>query len=197
MWSRREFDVFVVLVVCYGDEVWVMLNWLYVYNAFDVWLRDGLAVVFVVVLVDLGVVRVVFDGNGLLFCSGGDFDIFGFFFDLVIAYVVWLVCSFVWLLVALVPWVEVCLYGSCFGVGIELSAFVGCVLADPSVRIGLLELDFGFVFGVGGMVSLLWRIGWYCSVWLVLWGGTIDVVTAFDWGLVDEVVALGFCRGLG
>jgi enoyl-CoA hydratase/carnithine racemase len=61
------------------------------------------------------------------------------------------------------------------------------VLAQPSTRIALPELQLGLVPGAGGTVSLPRRIGRHRTAWLALTGSVIDAQTAFDWGLVDEI----------
>jgi enoyl-CoA hydratase/carnithine racemase len=79
------------------------------------------------------------------------------------------------------------LHGSCFGSGIELSAFAARVVARPDTVIGLPEVSLGLIPGAGGTVSLPRRIGRHRTAWLALTGRTIDAATARAWGLVDEI----------
>ena len=52
---------------------------------------------------------------------------------------------------------------------------------------GLPELALGLIPGAGGTVSVTRRIGRWRTAYLVMSGQTIDVTTAFDWGLVDAI----------
>jgi enoyl-CoA hydratase/carnithine racemase len=77
--------------------------------------------------------------------------------------------------------------GHCIGAGVELPAFAGQIIADPDTTFSLPELRMGLIPGAGGTVSLPRRIGRQRTLQLALSGEPIDVATAHDWGLVDEV----------
>jgi enoyl-CoA hydratase/carnithine racemase len=76
------------------------------------------------------------------------------------------------------------------GAGIELAAFARTVVAAPDTRCRLPEVSLGLVPGSGGTVSIPRRIGRHRAAWLGLSGDTIDVDTAAQWGLVDEILPM-------
>jgi enoyl-CoA hydratase/carnithine racemase len=93
------------------------------------------------------------------------------------------------LLAGLGPRLIVHLHGACVGAGIELAAFAATVVAAPDTRCRLPEISLGLIPGSGGTVSIPRRIGRHRAAWLALGGETIDVQTAEQWGLVDEIVS--------
>lgn len=161
----------------------------HVHNAFSPSMRDALAEALQLALVDDSIERVVVDGDGPSFCSGGDLDTFGTFPDIGTAHLTRLTRSPARLLAAMAERVEVRLHGSCLGAGIELSAFAHRVVADPGTRCGLPEVPLGLVPGAGGTVSLPRRIGPQRTALLGLTGRPVDATTAQVWGLVDAVTA--------
>jgi enoyl-CoA hydratase/carnithine racemase len=150
-------------------------------------MRDALAEAFHLALLDDSIERVVLDGDGPSFCSGGDLDTFGTFPDIGTAHLTRLTRSPARLLAALADRTEVHLHGACLGAGIELAAFAHRVIADPGTRCGLPEVPLGLVPGAGGTVSLPRRIGPQRTVLLGLTGRPVDAETALRWGLVDAV----------
>jgi enoyl-CoA hydratase/carnithine racemase len=50
-------------------------------------------------------------------------------------------------------------------------------------------VSLGLVPGAGGTVSIPRRIGRQRTAWMGLAGAELDVETAVQWGLVDEIVA--------
>ena len=73
------------------------------------------------------------------------------------------------------------------GSGLEMAAFCGHVQARDDAVLGLPELALGLIPGAGGTVSITRRIGRWRTAYLVLSGRTIDVFTAWRWGLIDEI----------
>jgi enoyl-CoA hydratase/carnithine racemase len=45
----------------------------------------------------------------------------------------------------------------------------------------------GLIPGAGGTVSIARRIGRWRTMFLALTGRSLDVTTAFDWGLIDAI----------
>src|SRR5207302_4153330 len=135
------------------------LNRPHVHNAFSTRLRDALIDGLQVALADDAVQRVVIDGAGPSFCSGGDLDEFGTFPDPAQAHLIRLSRNAGRMLADLAARVEVHLHGACMGAGIELPAFAGRVVAAPDTVLGLPEVGLGLVPGAGGTVSLPRRIG--------------------------------------
>ena len=170
-----------------GDELRVTLNRPARHNAVDTGLRDGLVEALLVACADASVRRVVLDGAGPSFCSGGDLDEFGTGPDPATAHLVRLTRSPARLLARLGPRLEVRLHGACIGAGIELAAFAGRVVARPDTVISLPEVGLGLIPGAGGTVSLPRRIGRHRTAELALAGLRLDAATALRWGLVDAV----------
>ncbi len=165
----------------------ITLNRPHVHNAFSRSMRDGLAEALAVAMADDSVDRILLQGSGPSFCSGGDLDEFGDFPDPASSHVIRLTRSPARLVARLSSRVEVRTHGSCMGAGAELPAFAGRVVAHPATRFALPELSLGLVPGAGGTVSLPRRIGRHRTALLGLTGTPIDAATAFDWGLVDAI----------
>jgi enoyl-CoA hydratase/carnithine racemase len=92
-------------------------------------------------------------GAGPSFCSGGDLDEFGTRSDPPSAHLLRLLRSPARSLAAVSDRVTAHLHGDAVGSGIELAAFAGRVVADPSTRIALPEVGLGLIPGAGGTVS--------------------------------------------
>jgi enoyl-CoA hydratase/carnithine racemase len=165
----------------------ITLNRPHVHNAFSRSMRDGLAEALAVAMADDSIDRIVLQGAGPSFCSGGDLNEFGDFPDPASSHVIRLTRSPARLVARLAARVEVRTHGSCMGAGAELPAFAGRVVAHPATRFALPELSLGLVPGAGGTVSLPRRIGRHRTALLGLTGTPIDAETALGWGLVDAV----------
>jgi enoyl-CoA hydratase/carnithine racemase len=176
-----------VLVERAGANLRLTLNRPARHNAVGTGLRDALFEALLVACADASVERVVLDGAGPSFCSGGDLDEFGTLPDPATAHLVRLTRSPARLLARLGARLEVRLHGACIGAGIEMAAFAGRVVARPDTVISLPEVGLGLIPGAGGTVSLPRRIGRHRTAELALRGGPIDAATALRWGLVDVV----------
>lgn len=94
------------------------------------------------------------------------------------------------LLHALRDRVEVRVHGSCVGAGLELPAFAGTVVADPTATFRLPEVAMGLIPGAGGTVSIPRRIGRWRTLYLALSGEPISAAVAARWGLIDALRSL-------
>jgi hypothetical protein len=157
------------------------------HNAVDTALRDQLVEALLVACADRSIERVVLDGAGPSFCSGGDLAEFGTMPDPATAHLVRLTRNPARLLAELAPRLEVRLHGACIGAGIEMAAFARRVVAHPDTAISLPEIGLGLIPGAGGTVSLPRRIGRHRTAELALSGSPIDAATALRWGLVDTI----------
>lgn len=171
------------------DRLHITLNRPERRNAYDRRLRDALVDALRVALLDDTVGRVVLDGAGPAFCSGGDLDEFGTAPDLATAHHVRTRAGAGRLIHRLAGRVEVRVHGACVGAGVELPAFAGRVVARPDAVFRLPEISMGLIPGAGGTVSVPRRIGRHRTLYLALTGETLTAETALAWGLVDEISA--------
>jgi hypothetical protein len=188
--DRRAEEAPAVLTRREGSELIVTLNRPAVHNAFSMAMRDQLIEALGIAQADPSL-RVVLDGAGPSFCSGGDLEEMGSRPDPATAHVVRLRRSVGVILASMANRVEARIHGACMGAGIELPAFVNRVVARRDAKIGLPEVDLGLIPGAGGTVSVSRRAGRHRAAWLALSGKTVDAETALSWGLVDEVVDEG------
>lgn len=170
-----------------GDTLHITLQRPEVRNALNTEMRNQLVEALLVAAVDPSITEIHLWGEGESFCAGGDLDEFGSFSDPATAHLVRLRQSVGRSLAAVSPRVTAHLHGACFGSGIELPAFAGLVIADPSTTMGLPEVGLGLIPGAGGTVSIPRRIGRHRTARLGLTGERIDAATALEWGLVDRI----------
>jgi hypothetical protein len=170
-----------------GGDLHVTLNRPERRNAYGREVRDALVAALHLAELDATVDRVLLDGAGPSFCSGGDLDEFGTTPDLVTAHFVRTRAGAALPLSRLAGKVEARLHGACVGAGIELPAFVHRVVAAPATGFRLPEVGMGLIPGAGGTVSIPRRIGRWRTLWLALTGDQLDAPTALAWGLVDAI----------
>jgi enoyl-CoA hydratase/carnithine racemase len=132
--------------------------------------------------------RIFLTGDGDVFSSGGDLDEFGTRADPASAHLLRLTRSPARALAAASSRTTVTVQGACHGAGVELPAFARHVVARADATFTLPELGLGLIPGAGGTVSVPRRIGRHRAAWLMLTCQTIDVGTALEWGLVDDVI---------
>jgi enoyl-CoA hydratase/carnithine racemase len=156
-------------------------------NAHGRELRDALVAALGIAELDDSLSRVVLDGNGPSFCSGGDLAEFGTAPDLATAHLIRTRAGAARPMHALRDRITVRVHGSCVGAGIELPAFASRIVADPGTLLRLPELRMGLIPGAGGTVSIPRRIGRWRTLYLVLAGSPIGADLAQRWGLVDRV----------
>jgi enoyl-CoA hydratase/carnithine racemase len=175
-----------------GDRLTVTLNRPERRNAYGRQLRDALADALRIALLDPGVGRVVLDGTGPSFCSGGDLAEFGTTPDLTTAHFVRTQAGAGLLVSALKDRIEVHVHGPCVGAGVELPAFAGTVIAAEGTTFRLPEVGMGLIPGAGGTVSIPRRVGRWRTCYLALTGSPLDTTTALAWGLIDQVLPTEF-----
>jgi enoyl-CoA hydratase len=81
--------------------------------------------------------------------------------------------------------------GYCFGGGLELAMACTLRIASEKARLGLPELGFGIVPGVGGTQRLMRLVGRGKAAEMILTAKAIDAQEAFRIGLVNEVAPTG------
>jgi len=170
-----------------GNVLHVTLNRPERRNAYGRQVRDGLTEALSVALLDPSVERVVLDGAGSCFCSGGDLAEFGTAPDLVTAHFVRTMAGAGRLVHALAARAEVRMHGPCVGAGVEIPAFAGTVTAASGTTFTLPEVAMGLIPGAGGTVSIPRRVGRWRALYLALTGRPLDAATARSWGLIDHI----------
>jgi enoyl-CoA hydratase/carnithine racemase len=176
-----------VVVERRGDRLDLTLNRPRVRNAYSSAMRDQLCEALSVACADRSIGQVHLHGEGPDFCSGGDLDEFGALADPATAHLVRTARSAARLLGMVGDRSVAHLQGACVGAGAELPALAGRVVAAADTRLQLPEVTMGLIPGAGGTASLPRRIGRHRTAWMALTGQFVDVVTAQQWGLVDEV----------
>lgn len=174
-----------------GDRLIVTLNRPDRHNALNATMRDALVEALTVAFLDPRITAMTLQGSGPSFSSGGDLTEFGSASDPASAHLIRTQHRPAEQIHALTDRLDdQCLarvHGAVMGGGLELAAFAGRVVADPSSRFLLPELSMGLLPGAGGTVSVARRIGRWRAAWMILSGNIIDAKAALDWGLVDAV----------
>jgi enoyl-CoA hydratase/carnithine racemase len=152
-------------------------------------MRDALVEGLQLALADAAVEEIILRGAGPSFCSGGDLGEFGTLPDPATAHAIRSTRNAGRLLAACAQRVRAEVHGACVGAGMELPAFAHRVVAEEGSFFQLPELSLGLVPGAGGTVSIPRRIGRQRTAWLALTRRRLDVHTALEWGLVDEIRA--------
>ena len=157
-------------------------------NAFSSAMRDELVEQLRMAAADRSINRILLEGKGNSFCTGGDLNEFGSLDSISDAHLIRMVNNPAFWMSKLHDRMSVHLHGKCIGAGIELPAFCDKVIADQTVSISLPEIKMGLIPGAGGTVSIPRRIGPQKTAYLALSGQSIDSQTALDWELVNEIV---------
>jgi len=159
----------------------------HVRNAFNAAMREALLDGFAIATADPSIERVLVDGAGPNFCSGGDLNEFGTLADPASAHVLRVERSVARAVHLARERTTFVVHGACVGAGVELPAFAGRVVARRDATFQLPELSMGLVPGAGGTVSIPRRVGRERFERLALSGERIDAPTALEWGLIDEI----------
>jgi enoyl-CoA hydratase/carnithine racemase len=160
-------------------------------NAFSRVMRDELREALTLAVIDRSIDRVVLQGSGPNFSSGGDLAEFGTATSPLDSHLVRTTDSVPQLLLGLRSRLgerlECRVHGENAGAGVELAAFAGVVVATPDATFRLPEVEMGLIPGSGGTVSVTNRVGRHRAVTMMLAGAVIDATTALEWGLVDVI----------
>jgi len=168
-----------------GDVVDVRLNRPDRRNAFNRGMVQALLDALDLVALDASIARLRISGEGSNFSSGGDLDEFGSVTDPAGGHGIRLAQSVGWAVHQVADRVEVTVHGASFGMGVEVPAFAGRVIAHENASFVLPELAMGLIPGAGGTVSITRRIGRWRTAWMAMSGRTVSVERALVWGLVD------------
>lgn len=177
----------VVIVARDGDTLRLTLNRPHVRNAFNAAMREALLDGLEIAALDPSIERVVVDGAGDNFCSGGDLDEFGTLADPASAHLLRVERNVGRAVHKLRDRATFVVHGACIGAGVEIPAFAAWVVARRNATFRLPEIAMGLVPGAGGTVSIPRRIGRDRFRSMALSGEAIDAPTALSWGLIDEL----------
>jgi enoyl-CoA hydratase/carnithine racemase len=83
--------------------------------------------------------------------------------------------------------ITVRLHGACIGAGVEVPAAGHRIVAGPGSVFRLPEVGMGLIPGAGGTATIPRRIGRRRACYMAICGADIDLATARQWGLVDEI----------
>lgn len=178
-----------VLLQRTGSKLELRLNRPANRNAISVEIRDALVEAFELVALDDSIAEVVLSGEGRCFSVGGDLQEFGAVPDTATGHLVRSLRLPARGLARCASRCTAVVHGACIGAGVELPAFAGRVVAHSRTHFQLPEITMGLVPGAGGCVSIPRRIGRQRFVWMALSARRINVRTALEWGLVDEIEA--------
>lgn len=156
-------------------------------NAYSAAMRDGLVSALELAANDPAIAHVDLRGDGPSFCSGGDLAEFGTVSDPATAHQIRSARSAAHHIHVIADKVTAHTHGACVGAGVELASFAGEVIAAPGSTFRLPEVGMGLIPGAGGTAGIPRRIGTHRTAWFALSGADLDVRTALQWGLVDEI----------
>ena len=171
-----------------GDNLNVQLNRPSRRNAISVEIRDALTELFQLVIADKSIQRATIRGEGGCFSIGGDLDEFGTAPSPAEAHTIRSVRLPARYLIQCADRVVFHVHSACIGAGAEIPAFAGHLSATRNAFFQLPEIQFGLIPGAGGCVSIPKRIGKQRAIYMALSGKKINAKTAFEWGLIDEIV---------
>jgi hypothetical protein len=177
-----------VLIDRRGDLLELRLNRPERLNVLSCEMRDALVEALDLAAADSSIQSVTVSAAGKCFSAGGDLNEFGEAPDPAIAHTIRSVRLPAASLARCAKRATFLVHGACIGAGIELAAFGVRVRAKPDAFFQLPEISFGLIPGAGGCVSIPRRIGRQRTAYLALSACKLDVSTALEWGLIDEIV---------
>jgi len=172
-----------------GGLAWIALNRPQVLNAINLQMRDELWQALLAALDDPEVEVVLFRGEGeRAFSAGADISEFGTAPSYVEARRARLQRD-LWGLLETFPKPTIaCLHGWCLGAGLELPLYCDLRLASEDARLGLPEVNLGYIPSAGGTQTLPRTVPRGVALHMILTGDPIDAHQALRLGLVHRVV---------
>ena len=171
-----------------GHQLDIFLNRPELHNAYNTNMRDQLCSVLETVQLDPTIKKVVIQGSGQSFCSGGDLNEFGVTDNPAFIHIVRTTRNSARLLSAISDRAEARVHGFCIGAGLELAAFCHKIIAHEASVFELPEIRYGLVPGAGGTVSLPRRIGRQRTFLMAILGHRVSAEEAKEIGLIDQIL---------
>lgn len=136
---------------------------------------------------------IILTGAGSAFCAGGDFDELSRLHDAGAEEAAEHLYSGYQRMIRTVREVEVpviaAVNGPAMGAGMDLALACDIAVASADAKFGQVWVRLGIIPGTGGAFWTAMRAGWGRASELILTGRVIEASTAFNWGLVNEVVS--------
>ena len=176
-----------VLTRHFGHQLDIFLNRPELHNAYNTNMRDQLCSILETVQLDSNIEKVVIQGSGKSFCSGGDLNEFGFIDNPAFTHIIRTTRNSARLLSAISDKTEARVHGFCIGAGLELAAFCHKIAAHEASVFELPEIRYGLVPGAGGTVSLPRRIGRQRTFLMAILGNRVSAEEAREIGLIDQI----------
>jgi enoyl-CoA hydratase/carnithine racemase len=172
-----------------GGLAWVTLNRPDVLNAINLQMRDELWEVVHAALYDPEVGAVIFRGAGeRAFCAGADISEFGTAPSYVEARRARQQRDLWGVLEEYPKPLLAAIHGYALGAGIELPLFCDIRIASEDARLGLPEVNLGYIPSAGGTQTMPRTVPRGVALHMILTGDPIDAWEALRWGLVHRVV---------
>lgn len=170
-----------------GNQLSILLTHAERRNAMDAGMRDALVDALQLPLLDDSIERVLLQGDGPCFSSGGDLAEFGTAKDLAAAHLIRIAQSPTRYIARQKGRGAAFLHGVCIGSGVEIGVAAAHVSAAEDTTFRLPELSMGLIPGAGGTVSIPRRIGRHRACFLMFSNQPIDMQTALHWKLIDHI----------
>lgn len=172
-----------------GGLAWITLNRPHVLNAINLQMRDELWEAVHAARFDPEVEVVIFRGAGeRAFSAGADISDFGSSPSYIEARRARYQRD-LWGVMEEFPKPTIaCLHGWCLGAGLELPLFCDLRIASEDARLGLPEVNLGYIPSAGGTQTLPRTISKTMALQMIFTGGPINAEEALKLGLVHKVV---------
>ena len=177
-----------ILTRRFEHQLDIFLNRPELHNAYNTKMRDQLCSILETVELDSTIKKVVIQGSGDSFCSGGDLNEFGLIDNPAYTHIIRTTRSSARLLSAISDRTEARVHGFCIGAGLELAAFCHKIVAHEASVFELPEIRYGLIPGAGGTVSLPRRIGRQRTFLMAILGNRVSAEEAKEIGLVDRII---------
>ena len=177
-----------VLTRRFGHQLDIFLNRPELHNAYNTNMRDQLCSILETVQLDSTIKKVVIQGSGKSFCSGGDLNEFGVIDNPAYIHIIRTTRNSARLLSVISDRTMARVHGFCIGAGLELAAFCHKIVAHEASVFELPEIRYGLVPGAGGTVSLPRKIGRQRTFLMAVLGNRVTAEEAKEIGLIDQIL---------
>ncbi len=171
-----------------GPLAWLTLNRPEVLNAVNLQMRDELWTVFEAVRDDPDVRAVIIRGQGRAFSAGADITEFGTAPSYIEARRARHQRDLWGLMLAMPKPLVAAIHGFALGAGLEMSLYCDLRIAAEDARLGLPEVNLGYIPSAGGTQTLPRTVPPGVAMEMILSGDPVKAAQALRLGLVHRVV---------